>query len=263
MIDAGLRWLARRTLSEESRRWLRTQWMRGEWAPPVGLVRFGSLRRLTPISREYGFDRGRPVDRWYIERFLAAHATDVAGHVLEIKDDEYTRRFGGARVTRSDVLCLEADDPRATIVGDLAAADHVASDTFDCAIVTQTLQLIYDVRAALRTLHRILKPGGVLLATVPGMSQTSPHADWGERWAWGFTRVSARGLVAEAFPGGDVEVRTFGNVVSAIASLHGLAAEELRPHELEHHDPEYQLSIGIRARKAARGSRSAVGGSTS
>src|SRR5262249_31537577 len=119
------------------------------------------------------------------------------------------------------------------------------SDTFDCAIVTQTLQLIYDVRAALHTLRRILKPGGVLLATVPGMSQTSPHADWGERWAWGFTRVSARGLVVEAFPGGTVEVEAFGNVMSAIASLHGLAAEELA-----HHDPEYQLSIGIRAQKA-------------
>lgn len=255
MRAAGMRRIAKRAIPQTTRRWLRAQWERGEWAPPVGLVRFGSLRRLTPISREYGFDRGRPVDRYYIEAFLARHATDVAGHVLEIKDDGYTRRFGGDRVVRSDVLCLETDDPRATIVGDLACADHVPSDAFDCAIVTQTLQLILDVRAALRTLHRILKPGGVLLATVPGMSQTSPDADWGERWAWGFTRVSARGLVAEAFPGGSVEVTAYGNVLSTIASLHGLAADELRREELEHHDPEYQLSIGIRARKApSRGS---------
>ena len=250
MIDAGVRWVARRALSETTRRWLRARLEGEAWAPPVGLVRFGSLRRLTPISREYGFDRGLPVDRYYIEKFLARHAGDVAGRVLEIKDDEYTRRFGGGRVARRDVLCLEADDPRATIVGDLVSAEHVPSDTFDCAIVTQTLQLIYDVQAALATIHRVLKPGGVLLATVPGMSQTSPHADWGERWAWGFTRVSARGLVADAFPGGSVEVETFGNVVSAIASLHGLAAADLRPAELDHHDPEYQLSIGVRAVKA-------------
>jgi SAM-dependent methyltransferase len=249
-LDAGMRWLAKRTLAPRTRHWLRQRWERAEWTPPVGLVRFGSFRRTTPISREYGFDRGTPVDRHYIEAFLARHAADVAGRVLEIKDDAYTRRFGGAGVTRSDVLCLEADDPRATIVGDLVAADHVPSDTFDCAIVTQTLQLIFDVRAALRTLHRVLKPGGVLLATVPGMSQTSPHADWGDRWAWGFTRVSARGLVAEAFPGGTVEIETFGNVMSAVASLHGLAADELRPEELAHHDPEYQLSIGIRAQKS-------------
>jgi SAM-dependent methyltransferase len=250
MLDASMRWLAKRAFSETTRRWLRAQVARGEWAPPVGLVRFGSLRRLSPISREYGFDRGRPIDRHYIERFLAGHAADVAGHVLEIKDDGYTRRFGGDRVVRSDVLCLEADDPHATIVGDLVSAEHIPSETFDCAIVTQTLQLIYDVRAALGTLHRILKPGGVLLATVPGMSQTSPHADWGERWAWGFTRVSARGLVEEAFPGGRVEVTADGNVMTTIASLHGLAADELRPDELDYHDPEYQLSIGIRATRA-------------
>jgi SAM-dependent methyltransferase len=250
MLDAPVRWIAKRALPETTRRWLRAQWQRGEWGPPPGLVRFGSLRRLSPISREYGFDRGRPVDRWYIERFLERHAADVRGRVLEIKDDVYTRRFGGDRVVRSDVLCLEAEDARATIVGDLVALDHVPSETFDCAIVTQTLQLIFDVRAALRTLHRVLKPGGVLLATVPGMSQTSPHADWGDRWAWGFTRVSARGLVAEAFPGGAIEVTTYGNVMSAIASLHGLAADELRPEELDHHDPEYQLSIGIRATRA-------------
>ncbi len=250
MIDTPVRWFARRALSEPTRRWIRARLDGREWAPPVGLVRFGSLRRLTPISREYGFDRGTPVDRYYIEKFLARHAADVAGRVLEIKDDGYTRRFGGARVWTSDVLCLEADDPHATIVGDLTSADHVPSGAFDCAIVTQTLQLIYDVRAALATIHRILKPGGVLLATVPGMSQTSPHADWGDRWAWGFTRVSARGLVAEAFPGGTVEVETFGNVVSAIASLHGLSATELAPDELDHHDPEYQLSIGVRAVKA-------------
>lgn len=251
MLDAGMRWLAKRALPDGTRRWLRSQWERGQWAPPVGLVRFGSLRRLTPISREYGFDRGRPIDRHYIEGFLAHNATDVAGDVLEIKDDAYTRRFGGERVTRSDVLCLEADDPHATIVGDLVSAEHIASATFDCAIVTQTLQLIYDVRAALRTLHRILKPGGVLLATVPGMSQTSPHEDWGDRWAWGFTRVSARNLVEEAFPGGAVDVETFGNVVATIASLHGLSAAELTPEELAYHDPEYQLSIAIRARKAS------------
>src|SRR5262249_52292761 len=160
--------------------------------------------------------RGQPIDRHYIEAFLARHAGDVAGRVLEIKDDGYTRRFGGERVTAREVLCLEADDPHATIVGDLVAADHIPSETFDCAIVTQTLQLIYDVRAALRTIHRILKPGGVLLATVPGLSQVSPHEDWGDRWAWGFTRVSARGLVGEAFPAGEVTVETFGNVVATI-----------------------------------------------
>jgi SAM-dependent methyltransferase len=250
-LAGGLKSLARHTLPAATRTWLRAQWDRGRWVPPPGWVRFGSFRRLEPISREYGFDRGLPIDRYYIERFLAAHAASVHGRVLEVKEDTYTRRFGGGRVTASDVLCLEADAPGATIVGDLCAAPHVPSDAFDCVIVTQTLQLIYDLRAAVATLHRILHPGGVLLATVPGISQVSPHAEWGDRWSWGFTTASARRLLAEAFGDERVEVEAHGNVVTAIGHLQGLAASELTAAELDHRDPEYQVSIGLRAVKAA------------
>ena len=139
-----------------------------EGRPPVGHVRFGGLRRLTPISRHYGYDRGRPIDRYYIRTFLARRSGDIRARVLEIGDDSYTRQFGSLRVTHSDVLHVSRDNPKATIVGDLASADHIESDAFDCVILTQTLHLIYDVRAALVTLHRILRPGGVLLATFPG-----------------------------------------------------------------------------------------------
>src|SRR5918994_645327 len=138
-------------------------------APPVGRVRFGSLRRLTPVSREFGFDRGLPIDRYYIESFLARQAGDIQGHVLEIKDRTYTRKYGGSSVQVSDVLDMIEDSPQVTIVADLASAPHVPSDTFDCIICTQTLHLIYDVRLVVQTLYRVLKPGGVLLATIPGI----------------------------------------------------------------------------------------------
>jgi len=251
IVDGPLRRAARRLVPETLRQWIRLLEQRGTWVPPVGGVRFGSLRRLEPISREYGFDRGQPIDRYYVEGFLARHATDVRGRVLEIKENTYTTRFGGDRVATTDVLCLEADAPHATIVGDLTCAPQIPSGAYDCAIVTQTLQLIYDVRAALATLHRVLKPGGVLLVTVPGISQVSPHADWGERWAWGFTASSARALCVDRFGAGQVAVETHGNVMAAVAYLHGLAARELRPTELDHCDPEYQLSICVRAVKRA------------
>ena len=51
---------------------------------------------LEPVSRSFGFDRGTPVDRRYIEQFLARHAAAIRGDVLEVGDDGYTRRFGGA-----------------------------------------------------------------------------------------------------------------------------------------------------------------------
>ena len=241
--------IAKRGLPERVRRRIRAMQRRlGLW-PPVGWVRFGSLRRLQPISRKFGFDRGQCIDRYYIENFLAAHAADIRGHILEIGDDTYTRRFGGERVTKSDVLHVQGGNPKATIVADLTCADHIPSDTFDCIIFTQTLQFIYDVWAALRTLYRILKPGGVLLATFPGISQISRYDmdRWGDYWR--FTTLSARRLFEEVFPPECVKVNVHGNVLAATAFLHGLAAEELQREELDYHDPDYELLITVRAVK--------------
>jgi SAM-dependent methyltransferase len=207
------------------------------------------LRRVTPVSRDWGFDRGLPVDRYYIEDFLIRHSQDVRGRVLEIEDDSYTRRFGGDRVTVSDVLHVEEGNPRATVVGDLTCADHIPPDTFDCIILTQTLHLIYDTRAALRTLHRILKPGGVLLATFPGITRIS-HDEWAGSWFWGFTTASSRRLFEEVFPAPDVKVEARGNVLAAISFLHGLAAEEMSEEELNYSDPDYEVLITVRAAKS-------------
>jgi SAM-dependent methyltransferase len=215
---------------------------------PTRAVRFGDLRRLTPFSREFGFDRGTPVDRFYIEWFLSRSEADIRGRTLEIGDNSYTGRFGGNRVTHSDVLHVQEGNPQATFVGDLSSAEHIPSDVFDCIILTQTLQLIYDMRAAMRTLYRILKPGGVLLATVPGISQLE-RGQWKDTWYWSLTTLSTRRLAEEAFPSDRVEVESHGNVLTATAFLMGLAAEELGWPELEHSDPLYQLLITLRAAK--------------
>lgn len=231
-------------------RWLRRRRHRAEARPPVGLTSFGDLRRLTPISRVFGFDRGTPIDRYYIETFLAGNATDIQGRVLEIGDDSYTRRFGAERVTHSDVLHVSDGNPNATIVADLESADHIPSNSFDCIILTQTLHLIYDVRAALSTLHRILKPGGVLLATIPGISQID-HYDWRSRWYWSFTALSAKRLFGEKFCDTHLKIETRGNVMAAVSFLHGLAVEEMRAEELEFEDADYQLTITVKAIKEA------------
>ncbi|HEY0972511.1 MAG TPA: methyltransferase domain-containing protein [Gemmatimonadales bacterium] len=221
----------------------------GRRSPPVGWIRFGNLRRLDPVSRRFGYDRGQPVDRHYIEGFLARHAADVRGRVVEVGDDAYTRRFGGERVERADILHVSPANPRATIVADLASADHVPSDTFDCVIVTQTLHLIYDVAAAVRTIHRVLRPGGVCLATVPGISQVD-EGEWQDSWYWSMTPVAVRRLFGEAFPGGDVAVEGHGNVLASCAFLQGLGSSELSRRELEHHDPSFPLVVAARAVKA-------------
>ncbi len=217
--------------------------------PSPGGVRWGDLRRVTPISRHWGYDRGQPIDRYYIENFLEAHSADVSGNVLEIGDDGYTRRFGGAKVKKSDVLNLRDGVPGTTIVGDLCDAAHIPSDSFDCVISTQTLQLIPEPAAALRTLQRTLRLGGVLLATFPGISQTY-DAEWQACWYWSFTTLSARLLFNEAFGENNVTVEAFGNVLAAVSFLEGLASQELTRDELDTRDPGYDVTITVRAMKA-------------
>lgn len=229
-------------------------WLHGlAMDPPRGRVRFGHLKRLTPISRSFGFARGLPVDRYYMERFLSSYAADIRGRVLEIGDDRYVRKFGGGRVARTDILHVEQGHTEATIVADLSRADHLAGAEYDCIIFVATLDFIYDAHAAVRTLHRLLKPGGILLTTLGGIRQVSRHDmnRWGDYWR--FTDLSARRMFEAVFSPAQVTVEVFGNVRSAIAFLHGLAAEDLSTEDLDVRDLDYQVLICVRAERDGLG----------
>lgn len=242
--------VARHTMPAGVRRWAR----RGGLAvwPPRGTIRFGTLRRQSPISSCFGFDRGTPVDRYYIERFLREHVQDVRGCVLEVGDDRYTRLFGGVGIKRLEVLNLDPARIPNEIVDDLARPQRLSLESYDCVICTQTLQFIYDFESAVVTLRQILRPGGTALVTVPGISRVS--RDDREKWhdCWRFTCFSSQRLFASIFGDENVEVRAYGNVLASIGFLHGVAAEELRPAELDFRDDAYDLVICVRARRAER-----------
>jgi SAM-dependent methyltransferase len=209
----------------------------------------GSLRRTRPVRRNFGWRSGQCVDRYYIERFLADHEADIRGRVLEIGDRDYTMRFGGDRVTRSDVLHAKEGNPVATLVGDLSRPLDIADDSFDAVILTQTLAHIYDTGSAVRSVYRILKPGGVVLASLSGIRQISRYdmEQWGDFWR--FTTLSSRRLFETSFPAGAVSIEAHGNVLAATAFLHGLHATDLRPFELDFHDRDYEVVITVRAEK--------------
>jgi SAM-dependent methyltransferase len=216
--------------------------------PPVGtVVSHDLLCRTTPISREYGADRGTTIDRYYIESFLSRHSGDVRGTVLEIHNDTYTQRFGKERVTRSEVLSISPGS-KVTIIADLTSADHIPSNTFNCIILTQTLQYIYDLPAAAATIYRILAHGGVLLATVPGICCLGPEVTVWPCY-WGFRPESLRKLITDAFPERSVSVKSAGNVLAAVAFLHGLALEEVNRVALDAHDSAYPVILSVRAVK--------------
>ena len=219
------------------------------WLRAPRRVNWGSLRSTQPVSRIFGADRGLPLCRYYIERFLQESAADIRGDVLEIAENSYTQRFGGNRVVRSHVLHAVDGNPAATIVGDLSTGEGIPTRAFDCVILTQTLPFIYDVRAALYHLERSLKPEGVLLATFPGISQISRYDmdRWGDFWR--FTTASARRLFEEFWAAENIAVEANGNVLVATAYLQGIAANELREDELHYKDQDYPLLITVRARK--------------
>jgi SAM-dependent methyltransferase len=239
--------VARRYAPESIKRAARrSRWLAS--APPVGRVRFGDLRRTTPVASDFGYRRGGPVDRHYIEGFLEQHRADVRGRVLEVGDSEYTRRYGEERVIVADVLHVDPDADEATFVGDLADGLFLPDDTFDCIILTQTLHLIYDFAAALRTVSRVLAPGGVLLMTVPGITNIDAD-EWGSTWHYSFSPHSVRRMCADAFDGFDVAVTSHGNVLAAVAFLHGLGSGELTAAELDTRHVEYSLIHAARVQK--------------
>ncbi|WP_347302966.1 methyltransferase domain-containing protein [Croceibacterium sp. TMG7-5b_MA50] len=223
-------------------------WLRGATSAPPGQVFMGDLRSHEPLCREYGFNRGQPIDRHYIETFLYSHRTEITGRVLEIGERLYTEKFG-QDVGRSDMLHVD-DHPDATYVDDLTNGASVPDATYDCVILTQTLHLIFDMQAAVRTLHRVLKPGGVLLCTVPGITQIADD-DWNDTWYWSLSAAAARRLCAPVFGAEQVGISQYGNLLSATAFLHGMAAAELQPAELGHFDQQYPVIVAIAARRAA------------
>jgi hypothetical protein len=197
-------------------------------------LNLGVLRRTTPIDASRGSRRGTPIDRVYVERFIGTHAADVRGRILEVAAPDYTARYG-TNVELIEVLRAEEGTPDATVVGDLADAPHLPSEAFDCVIADRTLQFVYDVRA--------------LLATVPGIAKV--QAEEGRREWWHFTGRSALAIAEETFGPGNVEVETYGNVLTATGVLYGLAAPDLRPDEIAMTDPRYEVVVAVRAVKGA------------
>jgi SAM-dependent methyltransferase len=197
---------------------------------------------------DFGWDRGTPIDRYYIEAFLRQHSRDITGRVLEIGDDFYSRLFGNG-ITELDVLHVSSENPKVTITGDITTRGVLPEGAFDCIIFTQTLQLIYDIDEAVQRLHAALKPGGILLLTVSGISQIDRH-EWGTNWCWSFTVSSLHRLFERVFGRGDLQLSAHGNVFAAICFLTGAVVEDVDTKDLDVRDPAYPVNITLRAQRA-------------
>lgn len=218
----------------------------GDLARPK--VVFNDLERSRPVSNLFGFDRGQPIDRYYIEKFLDENSNYIKGSVLEIADSHYSKKFGGDKVDRFEILHYTNDNPEATIIGDLTNKSTLPENRIDCFICTQTFNFIFNVQRAVEGASHLLKPGGVLLATLGGISQISRYDmdRWGDFWR--FTTASAEQLFTPYFS--NVTVQSYGNVLSSVAFLQGLAVEDLPDKSLlNEKDHDYQMVVTVIARK--------------
>ncbi|MFN7966218.1 MAG: polysaccharide pyruvyl transferase family protein [Acidobacteriota bacterium] len=202
-------------------------------------IDWGQLRSMHPVSSKWGFDRGTPIDRVYIEQFLEQHSGEIRGEVAEIGGDEYARRFGGNRVSRVEVIDVSTTNPRATRIADLNKPGSLPRRAYDTFILTQTLPHIHDVVTAVAEVYQSLKPGGTLLLTVPSIIKVSREPED----HWRFTVDSITRLVNDLCPGARADVRARGNLVAAIGFLIGAAAEDLKPDEMNCQDEAYPVSI--------------------
>jgi len=212
------------------------------------IPRWGNLRRTTPFSTEFGFDRGAPIDRYYVDDFFGRHRALISGRVLEIQGSGYTRRFGHD-VTTSHTLDI---DPKfgADYTCDLASAeDVVPAGAYDCFLLPHTFQHVRDIDRALGNVRRIVKPGGVILATAAAFLPLIPDGpDY-----WRITASGWREVIARNWPRDQVEIVEYGNCLAVIAAMLGIAVEELTASELDVHDPRYPVLIGIMCRTSADG----------
>lgn len=202
-------------------------------------------KSMDPISMKFGFDRGLPIDRYYIEQFLEHSTQYIQGVCLEVHDDAYLKRYGNNRVTKTDILDIDTTNHLATVYGDLQQLNNIPENSYDCLIITQTFGLIPDVRSAVRECWRILKPGGTILAS---FSMAGPLREQ-EPKHWHFTPLSVKTMFEEVFPQEKVTVSSYGNLLVMQSFLAGFAAQELAQQELDHIDPWYPLIISLVATK--------------
>lgn len=211
-------------------------------------INWGTLRHVTPVSERYGYDRGLPIDRYYIEKFLEKNKADIKGYVLEIRDRNYTNRFGGRKVRCSDILDIDTSNKSTTIYADLRNKNTLPRNKYNCIILTQTLHLIDNYVAAIKNIRRMLKKNGVFLCTVPSLSRIDDFAEE-EGDFWRFTKASTQYIFKKYFAENKLQIQLYGNVFIDICFLEGISAQEIRKKELDYYDKYFPLIVCVRAVK--------------
>ncbi|MSV67725.1 MAG: methyltransferase domain-containing protein [Actinobacteria bacterium] len=221
-----------------------SSWRRGRRI--IAPVRWGTMRRTRPYSARWGSDRGTAIDRVYLDRFFERHSKDMHGTVLEVQEPVFSARYG-ADIAETAILDIEPRNMLATIVADLNDLDVLPRESFDCIVAPQTIQYLTQPVTGLKNLYESLKPGGVLLITAPFIQKIDHNGEGADRLR--FSPLAFNELLETSCDGAEIEVESFGNVLTSIAFLMGISAEEMRPQDFDVFDPAYPMLVTARVRR--------------
>lgn len=198
-----------------------------------------------PLSDDYGFSRGTPLDRRYIEDFLSSHRHLIRGAVLELEESTYTTRFG-RNVSKSDVLDIDPSNRHATLIADLTQPNSLPLSAYDCVILTQTLHLLPKPCICIDNCETTLSDGGSLLLTAPALSRISPT--YPDSDFWRFTPAGIHRLFEKHWRG-PFTVASFGNLRTSVGFLLARTVEETPEEAFANNDPRFPLTVAVHAEK--------------
>lgn len=199
------------------------------------------IKSNKPISNFYGLDRGKAIDRFYIESFLEKNKAYIKGDCLELLNNDYTIKYGGKNVLKSDILDINRSNKKANVIGDIRDLKKIIPDnSYDCIILTQVLQFIDEYNLALLECKRILRTGGSLLITVPSISRVDCVAGL-EGDFWRFTEASLGFILRDKFK--NLIISSYGNVKTGIGFWIGLSQEEFDKKSFEFNDSNFPILI--------------------
>lgn len=204
-------------------------------------IDLGDLKRVTPLYDLRKGDSSR-IDAYYLKDFISQEVSKSGSKILFSGSNVYSDYLKQDKNINPDNLPFEGEEKF------LSNLVNLPAESFDCIILIQILHMVYNLKTIIKTLNDLLKPNGVLYATFPG---TCHHHCWEEDFTAYrvFTRISLTKIFEENFISKSIKIKTYGNVLTAAALLHGVPAAELTFKELKTVDKQYPVIITVKAFK--------------
>lgn len=214
----------------------------GHLVAPFGEIDFGDLKRELPFCPNFGFSRGTPVDRFYLGSFINEVRARISGRTLEIGGRLNNRQiYGLTNITSYETMDLSPTNSP-TVVADAHDINAIGIGSVNSIILFNVLEHCSRPWIVVGNLHEWLATGGKVFCAVPNAQRL--HRDPKDFW-----RILPDAL-AELFKRfGYIEIKAYGNLISSIAALSGISAEELNATELARTDERYPVLSCIVAEK--------------